>query len=99
MVQKNEEAAQLRAKADKYRMLARWVTDRETAQRIAELTAELEQRASILEKPSQDRIRERAHEIWEESHRPAGRDDEFWHRAERELQANQRGEYPQKRYG
>jgi Protein of unknown function (DUF2934) len=29
----------------------------------------------------EDRIRERAYYLWEGSGRPAGRDEEFWHRA------------------
>jgi hypothetical protein len=37
-------------------------------------------------KPTEDQIRQRAHELWEQNHRPDGRDDEFWHQAERELQ-------------
>ena len=39
-----------------------------------------------MDKPSEEQIRQRAHEIWERHHRPDGRDDEFWHRAEKELQ-------------
>jgi hypothetical protein len=38
-----------------------------------------------MEKPTEDQIRERAHEIWERNHRPDGRDEEFWRRAENEL--------------
>ena len=38
-----------------------------------------------MEKPTDDQIRRRAHEIWERNHRPDGRDDEFWHQAEQEL--------------
>jgi Protein of unknown function (DUF2934) len=38
-----------------------------------------------LAKPTEDQIRQRAHEIWERNHRPDGRDDEFWHQAEQEL--------------
>lgn len=33
----------------------------------------------------EDRIRERAHEIWQEEGRPEGRADEHWRRAEGEL--------------
>jgi Protein of unknown function (DUF2934) len=36
-------------------------------------------------KPTEDQIRQRAQELWEENHRPTGRDDEFWYQAEREL--------------
>jgi hypothetical protein len=35
--------------------------------------------------PTDDQIRTRAHELWEIAGRPTGRDDEFWHEAEREL--------------
>jgi hypothetical protein len=35
--------------------------------------------------PTEDRIRARAHELWEEAGRPEGRQDEFWHKAEQEL--------------
>jgi hypothetical protein len=38
-----------------------------------------------MAKPTEEQIRQRAQEIWEENHRPDGRDDEFWHQAEREL--------------
>jgi len=44
-----------------------------------------------MEKPTEDQIRQRAHEIWERNHRPDGRDDEFWHQAEKEL-LNEGGE-------
>ncbi|MGJ5180070.1 DUF2934 domain-containing protein [Bradyrhizobium oligotrophicum] len=33
----------------------------------------------------EDRIRERAHALWEQSGRPEGREDEFWYRAEHEI--------------
>ncbi|MGC2777141.1 MAG: DUF2934 domain-containing protein [Bradyrhizobium sp.] len=33
----------------------------------------------------QERIRQRAHALWEQSGRPDGHEDEFWHRAEREI--------------
>jgi len=33
----------------------------------------------------QDRIRQRAHEIWEQEGRPDGRDQEHWERAHREV--------------
>ena len=77
--------ADLLAKADKYRNLARWVTDRLTIQRIAALTVELKQRARALARPDENEIRQRAREIWEENGRPAGRDLEFWLQAEREF--------------
>ena len=49
-------------------------------------------RKRTMDKPTEDQIRQRAHELWEQSHRPDGRDDEFWNQAERELQeAEDRG--------
>jgi Protein of unknown function (DUF2934) len=84
-VDQTSDVAGLRTKADKYRMLARSLTDRETVARIMELSKELEDRALALEKPTEDEIRRRAHQIWDQNHRPSGRDDEFWFRAEREL--------------
>jgi Protein of unknown function (DUF2934) len=85
-VGQNSTVVGLRTKADKYRMLARSLTDRETVARIVELSKELEDRALAMEKPTEDEIRKRAHQLWEENHRPSGLDDEFWFRAERELQ-------------
>jgi len=38
-----------------------------------------------MQKPTDDQIRQRAHELWEQNHRPDGRDEEFWHQAVREL--------------
>jgi Protein of unknown function (DUF2934) len=38
-----------------------------------------------MAKPTEEQIRQRAHELWEQNHRPDGRDDEFWHQAEKEL--------------
>jgi hypothetical protein len=35
--------------------------------------------------PTDDQIRIRARQLWEQAGKPAGRDDEFWYRAEREL--------------
>jgi hypothetical protein len=32
-------------------------------------------------------VRERAEKLWEEAGRPTGRDEEFWHQAEAELDA------------
>jgi hypothetical protein len=35
--------------------------------------------------PTEEQIRIRAHELWEVAGRPDGREEEFWHEAEREL--------------
>jgi Protein of unknown function (DUF2934) len=71
--------------ADKYRQFAQWIGDHETVRRILALTDELKQRARAMAKPEEAKIRNRAREIWEETGRPAGRDEEFWFQAEREF--------------
>jgi hypothetical protein len=43
----------------------------------------------IMTKPTEEQIRQRAQKIWEENHRPTGRDDEFWYQAERQLEAEE----------
>jgi Protein of unknown function (DUF2934) len=40
--------------------------------------------------PDEDAIRRRAYELWEADGRPDGRDEEYWHRAERELHQRKR---------
>jgi Protein of unknown function (DUF2934) len=39
--------------------------------------------------PTEEQIRTRAHELWEQNHRPDGRDDEFWHEAKRQLEGEE----------
>jgi hypothetical protein len=75
----------LLAKAYKYRNFARWIGDRETVLRILALADELIQRARALARPDEANIRRRARDIWKENGRPAGRDEEFWLQAEREI--------------
>jgi hypothetical protein len=77
--------ADLLEKANKYRNFARWVGDRETIQRILALVEELKQKARSIARPNEEKIRARAREIWEENHRPVGRDEDFWLQAEREF--------------
>jgi hypothetical protein len=72
-------------KAKKYRNFALSIGDIETARRIVALAHELKQRARALARPDEALIRKRAREIWEESGRAAGRDEEFWLQAEREF--------------
>jgi hypothetical protein len=38
-----------------------------------------------MAKPTEEQIRLRAHELWEQAGKPDGREDEFWHQAEKEL--------------
>jgi hypothetical protein len=38
-------------------------------------------------KPLEDQVRERAYALWEQDGRPDGRPEDYWHRAEAELDA------------
>jgi hypothetical protein len=38
-----------------------------------------------MAKPMDEQIRVRAHELWEKAGKPEGREDDFWHQAEKEL--------------
>ena len=76
------------AKAIRYEQFARLIGDAATATDILDLAGKLRKRAEALFKPTQNRIRRRARQIWMESGRPAGRDEEFWLRAEQELTAD-----------
>lgn len=40
-----------------------------------------------MTKPTEEEVRLRAHQLWEQAGRPDGRGDEFWHEAEKELGA------------
>lgn len=40
--------------------------------------------------PDEEAIRRRAYALWEADGRPEGRDDDYWHRAERELHGRKR---------
>jgi hypothetical protein len=81
-----EQVADLLAKANKYRRLARTVSDQEIVGRISDLSDDLENQAQQLNRMlREETIRTRAHEIWQEHNCPAGRDEEFWLQAEREL--------------
>ena len=44
-------------------------------------------RKHTMEKPTKEQIIHRAYELWEQNGKPEGRDDEFYHQAERELNA------------
>jgi hypothetical protein len=38
-----------------------------------------------MEKPVEEQVRIRAHELWEKAGKPDRREAEFWHEAEREI--------------
>ncbi len=41
-----------------------------------------------MENSTEEKIRERAHQLWEAAGSPEGREHEFWYQAERELKGN-----------
>ena len=45
-----------------------------------------------LSEPSEQEIRERAHQLWERAGKPECREDEFWHAAEQELRNENRSD-------
>ena len=47
-----------------------------------------------MDQDHQERIRQRAHEIWESEGRPEGRDAEHWTRAEEELKTHMGNDHP-----
>jgi hypothetical protein len=53
--------------------------------RLAPHRAGLASGKQIMTKPTEEQIRQRGQEIWEENHRPTGRDDEFWYQAEQDM--------------
>ncbi len=42
-------------------------------------------RRTDMDHPTKEEIIHRAYELWEQAGKPEGRDDEFYHQAEREL--------------
>ena len=42
-------------------------------------------RKYTMKKPTKEQVIHRAYELWEQAGKPEGRDDEFYHQAEREL--------------
>jgi hypothetical protein len=63
------------------------VTDQTTYQRLTAWIDELRQKLQtrLAARRFKEEIRVRAHELWEQHGRPAGRDEEFWLQAESEL--------------
>jgi hypothetical protein len=86
---KDRDRREIQRKLEQTRRLSILAGDATTRQRLTELRDEL---AEALEKfpnrrdhISEDEIRARAHDLWEQEGRPTGRDEEFWLRAERDL--------------
>jgi hypothetical protein len=67
--------------------IASSINDPTTVERLTSWAQDLRHRLrQILEtNRTKHEIRARAHELWEQSGRPAGRDEEFWLQAEAEM--------------
>ena len=48
-----------------------------------------------MEIPTDEQILNRAYQIWEQNGKPDGREDEFWHQAERQLRGEELIEAPE----
>ena len=42
-----------------------------------------------MAQPTEEQIRKRAFEMWEQAGKPEGREDEFWKQAQKELQGEE----------
>jgi hypothetical protein len=82
-----EDPGDLERKIDQASRIASRVNDPTTYQRLTAWIDELRQRLRdrLAARRSREKIRMRAHELWEQHGRPAGRDEEFWLQAESEL--------------
>jgi hypothetical protein len=87
-----EDPGDLERKIDQASRIASRVNDPTTYQRLAAWIDELKQRLRdrLAARRSREKIRMRAHELWEHRGRSAGRDEEFWLRAESELRRSKR---------
>jgi hypothetical protein len=82
-----EDPGDLERKIDQASRIVSRVNDPTTYQRLTLWIDELRQRLRdrLAARRSREKIRMRAHELWEQHGRPAGRDEEFWLQAESEL--------------
>jgi aminoglycoside phosphotransferase family enzyme len=91
---------ELERKLEQARRLAARTTDQTTLQRLSEFADELMHKLQrILQRrakfgSTEDHIRTRARELWEQNGRPTGRDQEFWLQAEREIKEGANLERP-----
>jgi hypothetical protein len=82
-----EDPRELERKIEQASRIASRINDPTTYQRLTAWIDELRQslRKRVAARRSRDKIRVRAHELWEQHGRPVGRDEEFWLRAEAEI--------------
>ena len=82
-----EDPGDLERKIDQASRIVSRVNDPTTYQRLTAWIDELRQRLRdrLAARRSKEKIRMRAHELWEQHGRPAEKDEEFWLQAESEL--------------
>ena len=83
-----EDAQELKRKIERANRLASVVGDQTTYQRLVQFADELKQslQRRLTARRSNEAIKKRARELWEDNGCPSDRDLEFWLRAEEELQ-------------
>lgn len=83
-MERKDDPQQLERQIEQVTRLAARVTDQTTIERFITHAADLRNKLrGVLARRA---VRNRAREIWEEHGRPEGRDEEFWLRAEREIE-------------
>jgi hypothetical protein len=84
---RNEDPDELERQIERAKRLASHISDQTTSQRLWGFVEELRQRLQrgLAARRLKQQIRARAHELWEQHGRPAGRDVEFWLEAESEI--------------
>jgi hypothetical protein len=86
-----EDPRELERKIEQASRIASRINDPTTYQRLTAWIDELKQSLGkrVAARRSRDKIRVRAHELWEQHGRPVGRDEEFWLQAEAEIREGQ----------
>ena len=85
-----DERAKLEHQIEVATKAAAYIRDESTASRLRRFADELRQR--LLPSSSGRQIEKRAHELWQDAGRPAGRDLDFWLQAEREIRGRSKGD-------
>jgi hypothetical protein len=87
-----EDPLELERKIAQASRISSRITDQTTYERLRAWVEELRQRLGqrLAARRMREEIRARAHELWEQNGRPAGRDLEFWLQAESEISERNR---------
>jgi FtsZ-binding cell division protein ZapB len=91
-MEQSEDPRDLERKIEQASRIASRVNDPTTIQRLTAWVEELKQKLQKRRdaRRSKEKIRVRAHELWEQHGRPVGRDEEFWLQAEFEIKEGRR---------